>query len=147
MSNSQCGSLRALLRSVCTNIQHCNAKVGGLGRALCIHVCLCVWDSEARRVLRIKHCKQRLFLAITRSILLAISVIRNSIARTLDQYTCTYACYERCRRKEERSKQGHTNNKAKQHNNLKAVTFPKKNVHVHVHLGCAVLLCLVCLFV
>ena len=128
MSNSQCGSLRALLRSVCTNIQHCNAKVGGLGSALCIHVCLCVWDSEARRLLRIKHSKQRLFLAITRSILLAISVIRNVIAQTLDQYT-----YKRCRRKEERSKQGHTNNKAKQHNNLKAVTFPKKNVHVHVY--------------
>ena len=34
---------------------------------------------------------------------------------------------ERCRRKEERSKQGHTNNKAKQHSTPKAVTFPKKN--------------------
>ena len=31
------------------------------------------------------------------------------------------------RRKEERSKQGLTNNKAKQHNTPKAVTFPKKN--------------------
>ena len=31
------------------------------------------------------------------------------------------------RRKEERSKQGHTNNKAKQHSTPKAVTFPKKN--------------------
>ena len=29
--------------------------------------------------------------------------------------------------KEERSKQGHTNNKAKQHNTPKAVTFPNKN--------------------
>ena len=28
---------------------------------------------------------------------------------------------------EERSKQGHTNNKAKQHNTPKAVTFPNKN--------------------
>ena len=34
---------------------------------------------------------------------------------------------ERCRRKEERSKQGHTNNKAEQHNTPKAVTFLKKN--------------------
>ena len=34
---------------------------------------------------------------------------------------------ERCRWKEERSKQGHTNNKAKQHNTPKAVTFPNKN--------------------
>ena len=34
---------------------------------------------------------------------------------------------ERRRRKEERSKQGHTNNKAKQHSTSKAVTFPKKN--------------------
>ena len=34
---------------------------------------------------------------------------------------------ERCRRKEERSKQGQTNNKAKQHNTPKAITFPKKN--------------------
>ena len=39
---------------------------------------------------------------------------------------------ERCRRKEERSKQGQTNkqtqtNKAKQHSTPKAVTFPKKN--------------------
>ena len=31
------------------------------------------------------------------------------------------------RRKEERSKQGHTNNKVKQHSTPKAVTFPKKN--------------------
>ena len=34
---------------------------------------------------------------------------------------------ERCRRKEERSKQGHTSDKAKQHNTPKAVTFLKKN--------------------
>ena len=34
---------------------------------------------------------------------------------------------ERCRRKEERSKHWYTNNKAKQHNTPKAVTFPKKN--------------------
>ena len=31
------------------------------------------------------------------------------------------------RRKEERSKQGQTNNKTKQHSTPKAVTFPKKN--------------------
>ena len=31
------------------------------------------------------------------------------------------------RRKEERSKQGQTNNKAKQHSTPKAVTFSKKN--------------------
>ena len=31
------------------------------------------------------------------------------------------------RRKEERSKQGQTNNKAKQHSTPKAVTFPKKD--------------------
>ena len=40
------------------------------------------------------------------------------------------------RRKEERSKQGQTNNKEKQHSTPKAVTFPKKNElprvgHVH----------------
>ena len=34
---------------------------------------------------------------------------------------------ERCRRKEEKSKLSHANNKAKQHNTPKAVTFPKKN--------------------
>ena len=48
------------------------------------------------------------------------------------------------RRKEERSKQGHTNNKAKQHSTPKAVTFPRKTelpwvrLHVlynHVQLG------------
>ena len=64
------------------------------------------------------------------------------------------------RTKEERSKQDQTNNKAKQHSTPKAVTFPEKNEHVHVHvharqlifsrksdcLGCAVLLCLFCLF-
>ena len=33
---------------------------------------------------------------------------------------------EICRRKKERSKQGHTNNKAKQHNTSKAVTLPQK---------------------
>ena len=31
------------------------------------------------------------------------------------------------RRKKERSKQGQTNNKAKQHSTPKAVTFPRKN--------------------
>ena len=31
------------------------------------------------------------------------------------------------RRKEERSKQGQTNNKVKQHSTPEAVTFPKKN--------------------
>ena len=37
-------------------------------------------------------------------------------------------------RKKEASKQGHTNNKAKQHNTPKAaVTFPKKNELPHVH--------------
>ena len=37
------------------------------------------------------------------------------------------------RRKEERSKQGQTNNKVKQHSTPKVVTFPKKNeLHVHV---------------
>ena len=34
---------------------------------------------------------------------------------------------ERCRKKEERSKQGYANNKAKQHSTPKAVTFPKQN--------------------
>ena len=34
---------------------------------------------------------------------------------------------ERCRRKEERSKQGRTNNKAKQHNSPKVVIFLKEN--------------------
>ena len=37
------------------------------------------------------------------------------------------------RRKEERSKQGQTNNKAKQHSTLKAVTFEKNELpRVHV---------------
>ena len=48
-------------------------------------------------------------------------------------YTCT--CFnERCRRKKERSKQGQTNNKAKQHSTPKVVTFPKKNELPHVGL-------------
>ena len=38
-----------------------------------------------------------------------------------------YTVNERRRRKEEGSKQGQTNNKAKQHSTPKAVTFPKKN--------------------
>ena len=38
------------------------------------------------------------------------------------------------RRKEERSKQGQTNNKAKQHSTPKAVTFPKKNEQPRVGL-------------
>ena len=44
--------------------------------------------------------------------------------------------------KEERSKQGQTNNKAKQHSTPKAVTFRNKNelprVGLHVHLECGV---------
>ena len=44
-------------------------------------------------------------------------------------YTCIYTCtlMRDARRKEEGSKQGQTNNKAKQHSTPKAVTFPKKN--------------------
>ena len=57
------------------------------------------------------------------------------------------------RRKEERSKQGQTNNKAQQHSTPKAVTFPKKNelprvglepmtlymyMYIHVHVIVAV---------
>ena len=43
-------------------------------------------------------------------------------------HVCTCTCFnERCRRKEERSKQGQTNNKANQHSTPKAVTFPKNN--------------------
>ena len=38
------------------------------------------------------------------------------------------------RRKEVRSKQGQTNNKAKQHSTPKAVTFPKKNERPRVGL-------------
>ena len=51
----------------------------------------------------------------------------------LEWYTCIYML-ERFRRKEkkERSKQGQTNNKAKQHSTPKAVTFPKKNVPIHL---------------
>ena len=38
--------------------------------------------------------------------------------------------------KEERSKQGQTNNKAKQHSTPKAVTFSKKNELCQVGLAC-----------
>ena len=38
------------------------------------------------------------------------------------------------RRKEERSKQEQTNNKAKQHSTPKAVTFPKKNELPHMYM-------------
>ena len=47
--------------------------------------------------------------------------------------TCAYyntqvgTCFNEMRGKEERGKQGQTNNKAKQHSTPKAVTFPKKN--------------------
>ena len=43
--------------------------------------------------------------------------------------------------KEGRSKQGQTNNKAKQHSTPKAVTFPKKNELPHVHVTS---LCVTC---
>ena len=44
-------------------------------------------------------------------------------------HTCTYTPYMFNERwKEERSKQGQTNNKAKQHSTPKAVTFPKQLV-------------------
>ena len=60
----------------------------------------------------------------------------NSVSRPSIQqdkaivYVCMYVYIhvnERCRRKEGRSKQGHTNYKAKQHSTPKAVTFPKEN--------------------
>ena len=44
--------------------------------------------------------------------------------------------------KEERSKQGQTNNKAKQHNTPKAVTFPKKNESLYSR-GNLPLLCII----
>ena len=47
--------------------------------------------------------------------------------RIINIYMYIHVLNKRCRRKEERSKQGHTNNKAKQHNTPEAVTFPKKN--------------------
>ena len=40
---------------------------------------------------------------------------------------CMHVLMRDERRKEERSKQGQTNNKAKKHSTPKAVTFPKKN--------------------
>ena len=60
------------------------------------------------------------------------------------------------KKKEERSKQGQTNNKAKQHSTPKAVTFPKKNelglepvtlytldrVHYHLNYTCTVCACM-----
>ena len=57
---------------------------------------------------------------------------------SLTRYSCLYVMNDQVgiretviyvremRRKEERSKQGHTNSKAKQHSTPKAVTFPKK---------------------
>ena len=48
--------------------------------------------------------------------------------------TCLHVLMRDERRKEERSKQGQTNNKAKQHSTPKAVTFPKKNELPHVHM-------------
>ena len=49
----------------------------------------------------------------------------NLICRKTQNTICTFN--ERYRRREERSKQGQTNNKAKQHSTPKAVIFPKKN--------------------
>ena len=46
------------------------------------------------------------------------------------------------RRKEERSKQGQTNNKAKQHSTPKAVTFPKKNELPHMYMYARDIACL-----
>ena len=40
------------------------------------------------------------------------------------------------RRKEERSKQGQTNSKAKQHSTSKAVTFPKMYMRIGIHVYC-----------
>ena len=48
-------------------------------------------------------------------------------------------------RKEERSKQGQTNNKAKQHSTPKAVTFPKKNELPRVGLESMYNVCMFCL--
>ena len=64
-------------------------------------------------------------------------------------YTCTCSgicmymyIVHACRRKEERSKQGQTNNKPKQYSTPKAVTFPRKTelprVRLHVHCTCTV---------
>ena len=47
--------------------------------------------------------------------------------------------------KEERSKQGQTNNKAKQHSTPKAVTFPKKNELPRVGLEPMYNVCMFCL--
>ena len=60
-------------------------------------------------------------------------------------YTCTCVLYCNVlmrdeRRKEERSKQDQTNNKAKQHSTPKAVTFPKKNELPQVHVYTCILM-------
>ena len=50
------------------------------------------------------------------------------VGESVSTYMCVYVhVHVLMRRKEERSKQGQTNNKAKQHSTPKAVTFPKKN--------------------
>ena len=52
-------------------------------------------------------------------------LLRHKVHVCIYGHTCT--CFNEMRRKEERSNQGQTNNKAKQHSTPKVVTFPKKN--------------------
>ena len=59
------------------------------------------------------------------------------------RYMCTFV-HKLMRRKKERSKQGQTKNKAKQHSTPKAVTVSKKNELPRVHV---LVLCCFALFV
>ena len=56
-----------------------------------------------------------------------VSEVRACMYVGIYMYIYIYVLMRDERRKEERSKQGQTNNKTKQHSTPKAVTFPKKN--------------------
>ena len=62
--------------------------------------------------------------------------LSSNLYTCLHVYTCTHVLMRDERRKEERSKQGQTNNKATQHSTPKAVTFPNKNELGHVTKSC-----------
>ena len=112
-----------MCRNVCVRVHTCVCVF-----CVCVCVCMCVSRDDGH-LLRLE--------GDLRALLLKISVC-DALLQPNPPGTCflfPVSCYalvqftvnERWRRKEERSKQGQTDNKAKQHSTPKAVNSPKKN--------------------
>ena len=95
-------------------------------------LCVCVCVSVHEYVYELGTHTMPKYKEVTRIIMKFLLLIRcNALTYSTSSYTDVHVHVHVLmrdeRREEERSKQGQTNNNAKQHSTPKAVTFPKKN--------------------